>query len=70
MAERYAVKTGSWSDLSLWDGGSTLPGVGDDVYPNAYNVTIDQDLTVDTLRNDAGATASAGGKFLDDVGAQ
>ncbi len=32
MATRYAVATGNWSDVSTWDGGTTLPTVGDDVY--------------------------------------
>lgn len=62
MAERYAVATGNWSDTATWDGG-TLPGASDDVYTNSYTVTIDQDITVLSLNNQAGVTAVAGGGF-------
>lgn len=63
MAERYAVATGNWSALATWDGGASLPGVGDTVHANGYTVTIDQDITVGSVRTDAGATAVAGGGF-------
>lgn len=62
MAERYAVATGNWSDTATWDGG-TLPGVSDDVYSNTYTVTIDQNVTVLSIRNGTGTTAAAGGGF-------
>jgi hypothetical protein len=62
MAERYAVATGNWSNTATWDGG-TLPGAGDDVHANNYEVTIDQDITVASLRTTAGTTAVAGGTF-------
>ena len=64
MAERYAVATGNWSAVGTWDGGATLPTTGDDVHANTYTVTIDQDVTVGTLRTTAGATAAAGGSFI------
>jgi len=63
MANRYAVKPGNWSDTAVWDGG-TLPGAGDVVRPNTYTVTIDQDITVAELRNNASSPAAAGGSFL------
>lgn len=59
MAERYAVASGNWSNTATWDGG-TLPGVSDDVHAGSYAVTIDQDVTVLTLRTDSGSTAPAG----------
>lgn len=62
MAERYAVASGNWSNTATWDGG-TLPGVSDDVHAGSYAVTIDQDVTVLTLRTDSGSTAPAGGSF-------
>ncbi len=65
MAERYAVANGFWSDVSTWDGGTTLPGVNDDVHANGFNVTIDQDVTVLSLSTRPGVTAVAGGRFVD-----
>ena len=62
MANRYAVASGNWSNTATWDGG-TLPGVGDVVRPNGYTVTIDQDVNVLGLYNDASAPAVAGGRF-------
>lgn len=62
MTLRYAVANGNWSAPATWDGG-TLPGVGDDVYANGKTVTIDQDVTVLSVRTTAGAPAIAGGGF-------
>jgi len=64
MAERYAVKTGNWNDVSVWDGGATFPGASDDVYANTYTVTINISVTCVCLHTDAGATAAAGGGFI------
>ena len=63
MALRYAVATGNWSDTATWNGG-TLPTSADDVYANNFTVTVDQNVTVLSLRNTAGAPAVAGGRFL------
>lgn len=63
MANRYAVATGNWSNTATWNGG-TLPQAGDDVRPNGYTVTIDQDITVASLRNDASSPAAGGGAFV------
>lgn len=63
MANRYAVANGNWSNTATWDGG-TLPGVGDVVRPSNHTVTIDQDVTVGSLRTDSSAPATAGGLFL------
>ena len=62
MAEKYAVKTGNWSDATVWNGG-TKPGASDNVYANGFVVTIDEDVTVLSLRSQAGATAVEGGGF-------
>ena len=64
MANRYAVANGNWSSLATWDGGVSLPGVGDVVRPNTYTVTIDQNVTVGTLINNASSPAAAGGSFV------
>jgi hypothetical protein len=63
MANRYAVATGNWSNTATWNGG-TLPQAGDVVRPNAFTVTIDQDINVESLRNDASSPAVAGGAFV------
>jgi hypothetical protein len=63
MALRYAVATGNWSNTATWNGG-TLPTSADDVYANNFTVTIDQNITVLSLRNTAGSPAVAGGKFV------
>lgn len=60
---RYAVASGNWSNPAIWDGG-TLPTAGQTVRPNGFTVTIDQDITVSELRNDASAPAVAGGLFV------
>jgi hypothetical protein len=63
MALRYAVANGNWSNTATWNGG-TLPTSADDVYTNNFTVTIDQNVTVLSLRNTAGAPAVAGGIFI------
>ena len=63
MAERYAVATGNWSAVGTWDGGTTLPDVGDTVHANGYDVTVNQDVVVASITTAAGATAVAGGNF-------
>jgi hypothetical protein len=64
MANRYAVSNGNWSDVATWDGGITIPGAGDVVRPNNFTVTIDQDITVTELTNNASSPAVVGGKFV------
>jgi hypothetical protein len=50
MATRFATATGVWSNTGIWDGG-TLPTSADTVHPNGFTVTIDQDITVQSLNN-------------------
>ena len=63
MAERYCILTGSWSNPLIWDGAVAVPTAADDVYANGNTVTIDQNVTVLSLRTEAGGTAVAGGGF-------
>lgn len=63
MANRYAVATGNWSNPAIWDGG-TLPTSADTVRPNNFTVTIDQNITVLELFNNASAPAVSGGGFV------
>jgi hypothetical protein len=63
MANVYAVKSGNWSDTTVWNTGA-LPTSSDDVYSNNFTVTIDQNVTVISLRNNAQSPAVAGGGFV------
>lgn len=62
MATRWAVATGNWSNTATWDGG-TLPTAADDVYADGKTVTIDQNVTVLTLRTTQRAGGTNGGGF-------
>lgn len=68
MAEAYYnAASGNWSTAANWRGGTngdgTLPTSADDVYANGKTITIDQNITVNSLRTTAGTTAVAGGGF-------
>lgn len=63
MADRWAVATGNWSNTATWDGG-TLPTAADDVYADGKTVTIDQDVTVLSIRNTQRSGGTSGGSFV------
>lgn len=65
MAIRWAVASGNWSNTATWDGG-TLPTSADDVFANNFTVTVDQDITVITLRNTSNTSPAItqGGSFV------
>lgn len=63
MAIRYATKTGSWSDPTVWDSG-TLPTSSDIVYANNFTVTINQDIDVEELATQSASGITQGGGFL------
>jgi hypothetical protein len=63
MAEKYPLATGLWSNAANWNGG-TKPLAADDVYANNFIVTIDESISVNSLRGTAGAVAVANGQFL------
>jgi hypothetical protein len=62
MAVRWAVQNGNWSNTATWDGG-TLPTSADDVYADGKTVTIDQDITVLSIRTTQRSGGTAGGGF-------
>lgn len=64
---RYAVASGNWSAVATWDGGASLPGVGDYVYANGYNVTLNVNFNIGTgtLSTElCPITSIAGGSFI------
>jgi hypothetical protein len=72
MANYKAVASGNWSALATWQDDSSgsfiastvLPGASDDVYSNAFTVTINQDITVASLRNGAATGINASGTII------
>lgn len=64
MAIRYAVATGNWNNVAIWDGGATLPTAGDTVYSNTFVVTINQDILVDKITNNVCPTTGLSGGYF------
>ena len=62
MAIVYAVKTGNWSDTTVWNTGA-LPTSADDVYANGFTVTINQNIAVVSLNTTLAVGVLNGGSF-------
>lgn len=62
MANRWAVANGNWSNTATWNGG-TLPTSADDVFADGFTVTIDQTITVLSIRTTQRSGGTAGGGF-------
>jgi hypothetical protein len=63
MADRWPLANGNWSNAANWNGG-TLPAAGDDVFADGKTVTIDQDVTVLSVRTTQRSGGTAGGSFV------
>lgn len=63
MANVFAVKSGNWSDTTVWNTG-VLPTSADDVYSNNFSVTVDISSTVLSVRNGSATSITAGGGFI------
>lgn len=63
MANVYAVKSGNWSDPTVWNTGA-LPTSADNVYSNTFTVTIDMSPTVLSISNSPTTGVSLGGTFV------
>jgi hypothetical protein len=59
MADIFAQASGNWSDTATWSGG-VLPSENDVAIANGFIVTVDQDVLVQSIRNNLGTT---GGMF-------
>jgi hypothetical protein len=66
MPNRYATVSGNWSDVTIWDNYLSLgyPTASDTVRPNGFNVTIDQNILITQLTNNASPPSVAGGRFF------
>jgi hypothetical protein len=62
MAIKWPLANGVWSNAANWNDG-TLPDVGDDVHADGKTVTIDQDVTVLSIRTTQRDGGTAGGGF-------
>jgi hypothetical protein len=63
MPNRWPITSGNWSNAAIWSG-SLIPTASDDVFLNNQTVTLDQDITVVSIRNAASASAIvAGGRI-------
>ena len=60
MPNRWPIASGNWSDSAIWSG-SLIPTASDDVFLNNRTVTLDQNITILTIRNTATSSAVAGG---------
>ena len=63
MANVYAVKSGNWSDTTLWNT-SSLPAVIDDVYSNNFTVYVDISPQVSSVRNLSATSITRDGSFI------
>jgi len=62
MADKWPLANGNWSSAANWNDG-TKPVAGDDVYADGKTVTIDEDVTVGSIRNTQRTGGTVGGSF-------
>lgn len=62
MPDKWPLANGNWSNAANWNGG-TKPVAGDDVYADGKTVTIDEDITVASIRNTQRSGGTANGSF-------
>jgi hypothetical protein len=62
MPNRWPITSGNWSNAAIWSG-SLIPTASDDVFLNNQVVTLDQTITVRSIRNFPTGSVSAGGRI-------
>lgn len=62
MADKWPLANGNWSDAANWNDG-TKPGPNDDVFADGKTITIDEDITVASIRTTQRSGGTAGGGF-------
>ena len=67
MADKWPLANGNWSNAANWNDG-TKPGPGDDVFADGRTVTIDEDVTVASIRTTQRSGGTAGGGFTLNAG--
>jgi hypothetical protein len=67
MADKWPLANGNWSNAANWNDG-TLPAVGDDVFADGKTVTINQDVTVLSIRTTQRSGGTRGGSFTHNGG--
>jgi hypothetical protein len=50
MANKFAIATGNWNNTAIWNDG-VVPTVGDDVWANSFNITLNTDISVNSIRS-------------------
>lgn len=60
MADKWPLANGNWSNAANWNGG-TKPVAGDDVYADGKTVTIDENVSIASVRTTARTGGTAGG---------
>lgn len=50
MANKFAIATGNWNNPVIWNDG-VVPTTGDDVWANSFNITLNQDISVNSIRS-------------------
>jgi hypothetical protein len=63
MPNRWPISSGNWSNAAIWSG-SIIPTASDDVYANTFNVTINQNININSLNTSAITGVTAGGTFI------
>jgi hypothetical protein len=62
MPNRWPITSGNWSNSAIWSG-SIIPTASDDVFLNNQTVTLDQDVTVQSIRNTATGSVLVNGQL-------
>jgi hypothetical protein len=62
MPNRWPIASGNWSDSAIWSG-SLIPTASDDVFLNNQTVTLDQNVTVQSIRNTATGSVLVNGQL-------
>ena len=62
MPNRWPITSGNWSNVAIWSG-SLIPTASDDVFLNNQVITLDQNITVRSIRNAATGSVVAGGRI-------